>query len=78
MQYGTEVVFTISYNRSGNIVEVMPAQGLRITQQSKPPYPVEGTTVLEVDTTIIVRIASSPDCWWITDTVTGEMTKVCE
>jgi len=78
MQYDEAVVFTISYNKSGNIIEVMPAQGLRITERGKPPFPIAETTVLGSDTTLIVHTSSSPDCWWITDIVTGEMTKVCE
>jgi hypothetical protein len=71
------VVFTVSYDEKGNIVNVKPAPGYKIVSERSFPSEIERTTILHANTTIIQHTSSSPDCWWIIDLITGKLTKVC-
>ena len=77
------IMFTISYDTSGNIVDIRAAEGFEKKVDGVPfPFEIEikqptKITAHRPNATFIQRSSLSPDCTTIVDMVTGKLTKIC-
>jgi len=82
MKEKNEIVFTVAYNESGNIVEVRAPAEYKVTGpiafSPQEPYSIPATYLLHANSTIVVHVMSNPNWWYIIDPATGQLTMVCE